>query len=613
MCGIVGWVNFNDDIKDKIKEIERMTRRLAKRGPDEEGFYQNNNVLFGHRRLVVVDPAGGQQPMIKEHEGNRYILVYNGELYNTEELRDELKRLGYTFNSYSDTEVLLTAYIHYKEDCINHLNGIFAFAVWDENRNRLFMARDHLGVKPLFYIKQNDEIIFASEIKSILAHSKISAVIDKDGIETLFALGPSRPLGDGIFKGIKEVPPASFIIFEKGNFILKEYWKPKACKNKQTLDECVESVKNLVIDAINRQLSADVKVCTFLSGGLDSSIISYVAANFFKQKGTNLETFSIDYEENDKYFETNEYIPNYDKDYIDLMVREIGSYHRNIILSQDELVNYLDEAVLANDLPGMADIDSSLYLFCREIRKHATVALSGECADEVFGGYPWYVKSEDLNYEGFPWLKSVDIRKSILNKNLRFDLEGRIKKYYEDTISQVDYLDEDDILTRRMREMFYLNIKWFMITLLNRKDRMSMSNSLEVRVPFADYRLVEYAYNLPPEYKFCDGREKGILRRALKGILPDEIIDRKKSPYPKTHNPRYTELVCKRMMDILSNKNEPILYIIDRDFVEQTVNQGAKNINHNWFGQLMSGPQTLAYLIQVNTWLKKYNIDIDLK
>ncbi|MCX7695019.1 MAG: asparagine synthase (glutamine-hydrolyzing) [Caloramator sp.] len=613
MCGIVGWINFKENIKDRINEVEKMTRKLIKRGPDEEGFYQSNHILLGHRRLVVVDPAGGQQPMIKECGGNRYILVYNGELYNTEELREELKSLGYTFNSYSDTEVLLTAYMHYKEDCINHLNGIFAFAVWDENRNRLFMARDHLGVKPLFYVKQNEEIIFASEIKSLLAHSKIRPVLDKDGLETLFALGPSRPLGDGIFKGIKEVPPASFVIFEKDNFLIKEYWKPKAYKNKETLDECVDNVKNLVIDAINRQLSADVKVCTFLSGGLDSSIISLIASNFFNEKGIKIETFSIDYEENEKYFQANEFIPNNDKEYIDLMVSKIGSLHKNVVVSQEELVNYLDEAVLANDLPGMADIDSSLYLFCREIRKHATVALSGECADEVFGGYPWYLKREDLNYKGFPWLKSADVRKSILNKNLNLDIENKINRYYNETIEQVDYLDEDDELTKRLREMFCLNIKWFMITLLNRKDRMSMSNSLEVRVPFADYRLVEYAYNIPPKFKFCDGREKGILRRALRGILPDEIIDRKKSPYPKTHNPIYTELVCRHMLDILSNKNEPILDIIDKDFVEYTANIGGKNINYNWFGQLMSGPQTLAYLIQVNTWLKKYNVDIDLK
>ncbi|SHE66064.1 asparagine synthase (glutamine-hydrolyzing) [Caloramator proteoclasticus] len=613
MCGIVGWINFDENIKDRMNEVERMTRKLIKRGPDEEGFYQGSNVLFGHRRLVVVDPVGGQQPMIKEFGGNRYILVYNGELYNTNELRDELKKLGYTFNSYSDTEVLLTAYVHYKEDCINHLNGIFAFAVWDENKSRLFMARDHLGVKPLFYFKQNNEIIFASEIKSILSHSKIKPILDKDGLETLFALGPSRPLGDGILKGIKEVPPASYLIFENGNFIIKEYWKPTAYKNNQTLDECIDNVRSLVIDAIYRQLSADVKVCTFLSGGLDSSIISYVASNFFKEKGMQLETFSIDYEDNEKYFKANDYIPNNDNEYIDLMVSEIESIHKNVVLSQEQLVNYLEEAVLANDLPGMADIDSSLYLFCREIRKYATVALSGECADEVFGGYPWYIKREDLNYKGFPWLKSVDVRKSIINKNLKLDLESKIKRHYEETINQVEYLDEDDELTKRLREMFYLNIKWFMVTLLNRKDRMSMSNSLEVRVPFADYRLVEFAYNIPPKFKFCDGREKGILRRALKGILPDDIIERKKSPYPKTHNPKYTELVCKYMIDILSNKNEPILYIIDKDFVEYTANIGAKNINDNWFGQLMSGPQTLAYLIQVNTWLKKYNIDMDFK
>lgn len=612
MCGIVGWINYNSNLKYKLYEVENMTKKLYRRGPDEEGFYTSENALFGHKRLVVVDPEGGQQPMIKEHGGNRYIIVYNGELYNTDELRQELKDKGYSFKSYSDTEVLLTTFIHYKDECINHLNGIFAFAVWDENNKRLFMARDHLGVKPLFYIVNDNEILFASEIKSLLAHSKIKAILDKDGLGTLFALGPSRPLGDGILKGIKEVPPAHYLVFEKDRFELKEYWKPRAIKNDNSLGENVEIVKNLVIDAINRQLSADVKVCTFLSGGLDSSVISAIAAKYFKEKGMQLETFSIDYEDNEKFFKSNEYIPNSDKQYIDMMVKEIESKHENIIITQDDLVNYLDEAVLASDLPGMADIDSSLYLFCREIRKHATVALSGECADEVFGGYPWYTKDEDIYYKGFPWLKSIEIRKAFLNSNIKLDIEGKIRSNYEDTISQLDYLDEDDELTRKIREMFYLNIKWFMITLLNRKDRMSMSNSLEVRVPFADYRLVEFAYNIPPQQKFCDNREKGILRRALRGVLPDEIIDRKKSPYPKTHNPRYTELVCRKMNDIMSNKNEPIHLIVNKDFVEETINKRASNIDYNWFGQLMSGPQTLAYLIQLNTWLKKYNVDIVL-
>ncbi|MCX7951917.1 MAG: asparagine synthase (glutamine-hydrolyzing) [Clostridiales bacterium] len=610
MCGIVGWINYNSNLKYKLYEVENMTKKLYRRGPDEEGFYSSENALLGHKRLVVVDPEGGQQPMIKEHGGNRYIIVYNGELYNTEELRQELKQLGYSFKSYSDTEVLLTTFIHYKDECIKHLNGIYAFAVWDENNKRLFMARDHLGVKPLFYIVNDNEILFASEIKSLLAHSKIKAILDKDGLETLLSLGPSRPLGDGILKGIKEVPPAHYLVFEKDRFELNEYWKPMAARNDYSLDENVEIVKNLVVDAINRQLSADVKVCTFLSGGLDSSVISAVAAKYFKEKGLKLETFSIDYEGNDKFFKSSEYIPNSDKQYIDMMIKEIDSQHENIIITQDELVNYLDEAVLANDLPGMADIDSSLYLFCKEIRKHATVALSGECADEVFGGYPWYMKKEDIYYKGFPWLKSVEIRKAIFNNNIKLDIEGKIRSNYEDTISQVDYLEEDDEFTRKIREMFYLNIKWFMITLLNRKDRMSMSNSLEVRVPFADYRLVEFAYNIPPQHKFCDDREKGILRRALRGILPDEIIDRKKSPYPKTHNPRYTELVCRKMNDIMSNKNEPLHLIINKDFVEETINKKVANIDYNWFGQLMSGPQTLAYLIQLNTWLKEYNVDI---
>jgi asparagine synthase (glutamine-hydrolysing) len=612
MCGIAGWINLKEDISKNRDVIINMTNTLKKRGPDDEGHYLSKNALLGHRRLIVVDPSGGTQPMSKSMNAKKFIIVYNGELYNTEDLRQELKDLGYHFDSYSDTEVLLTTYIHWGKDCVKHINGIYAFAIWNEDKKELFMARDPLGVKPLFYTIKNNSLIFGSEIKTLLAHPFVEPIIDRQGLTEVFALGPARALGSGVFKGIREVPPANYLIYTRDGAKLVEYWKPRCRVHNEDVDTTAEHVKFLLSDAIKRQLVADVPVCSLLSGGLDSSAISAVAASEFKKQGKILNTYSIDYKDNDKYFKANSFEPTPDRVWALKMSKFINSNHHSIINDNNELADALYDSVIAGDLPAMADIDSSFYLFFKEIRKKNTVVLSGECADEIFGGYPWYRREEDINANTFPWSKSINSRKEILSPDLKkLDLEGYLNSQYQDTLKQVPHLDGESKSEYRMRELFYLNIKWFMITLLTRKDRMSMANSLEARVPFADYRLVEYAFNIPSEIKFYKGREKGLLRKALKGILPDEILERKKSPYPKTHNPEYTKNVQKQMRKIMKDKTSPLLDLIDQKAVKKLVDTGGSSFKAPWFGQLMRGPQLLAYLIEVNTWLKEYKIKIE--
>lgn len=613
MCGIAGFINFKENISHNKYIIENMTDTLKKRGPDDIGYYFSKHTLLGHRRLVVVDPSGGTQPMIKENDHNKYVIVYNGELYNTEDIRSELLKAGHEFDSYSDTEVLLTAYINWGYKCVEYINGIFSFAIWDEKNKSLFLARDPLGVKPLFYTKNGDSFIFGSEIKTLLAHPAVKPILTKQGLTEIFGLGPARALGSGIFKDIYELPPAYCGVLTPYAFNTYEYWKVKCKEHTENVDDTAEHVKSLLVDAVKRQLVADVPLCTFLSGGLDSSAISAIAASEFKTQGKILHTYSIDYEDNDKYFTSSEFQPNSDTEWTEKMHNFIGSTHHNIINNNVKLADALVDAVKANDLPGMADVDSSLYLFCKAVRKEQTVALSGECADEIFGGYPWYRRLEDINANTFPWSKSVSDRTSILSADLKnLDLDNFVKAHYENTLKEVPHIDGETHYTHRMRELFYLNMKWFMVTLLTRKDRMSMANSLEVRVPFADYRLVEYAFNIPPKIRFCGDREKGILRKALKGILPEDVILRKKSPYPKTHNPKYTEVVQKWMTNILNDKSSPILQLLDIPTVSEIVRTGGKSYINPWFGQLMTGPQLIAYLIQVDTWLKLNKVELQL-
>jgi asparagine synthase (glutamine-hydrolysing) len=612
MCGIAGWVNLERQLTEEKNIMENMIATLKKRGPDAGGIYSAKNALLGHRRLVVVDPSGGAQPMTRTVGKNDYTIVYNGELYNTEEVRAELKQLGFQFKSYSDTEVLLVSYIAWGPDCVKHINGIYAFGVWEEEKKKLFLARDPLGVKPLFYSQKGKSLIFGSEIKTLLAHPEVEPVVDKNGLLEIFALGPGRSLGNGVFKNIQEIPPAHCMTFDTYGPKLWEYWKLESKPHEESMEQTVEHTRTLLVDAIERQLGADVPVCTFLSGGLDSSAISAVASNYFKKNNLGrLNTYSIDYVDNDKYFKANEFQPNSDAAFVEVMSKFIGSDHHNVFIKNSELATSLKEAVLANDLPGMADIDSSLYLFCKEVRKDNVVALSGECADEIFGGYPWFRREEDINAKTFPWSRYVNERKSILSPDLKnLQLEEYTKSKYEESLSKVPRLSGESEREHRMREMFYLNIKWFMITLLNRKDRMSMSNSLEVRVPFADYRIVEYAFNVPWSMKYCDNIEKGLLRRALKGILPEDVLYRRKSPYPKTHNPEYLKAVQKWMSQILADKNSPILNLIDSGSVKEIIDTDGKAFVKPWYGQLMTGPQLLAYLIQVNLWLENYKVEI---
>ena len=313
-----------------------------------------------------------------------------------------------------------------------------------------------------------------------------------------------------------------------------------------------------------------------------------------------------------KYFKKNLYEPNSDPEYVKRMVEFLGSNHHNIVLNNIDLAHALDDATKAADLPGMADVDSSLYLFAKEVRKYATVALSGECADEVFGGYPWFTREYD-SIEIFPWANSIEYRKNILKPSLKdLPIEEYVKQTCRDSINKIDKLPKESHDDRIIRELTYLNIKYQMLTLINRKDRMTMSNSLEERVPYADKRLVQYAFNFPKDIKLLHGREKGLLREAVRGIVPDEIIDRKKSPYPKTHNPEYTREVSNMLKKILEDKSSPIHQIIDYDFVSNIVDTGGESFKEPWYGQLMTGPQVIAYLIQLNNWMKFYNVKLDI-
>lgn len=604
MCAISGMIHLPCVEETKAKMLASMHRR----GPDSNGCYQDNEATLLHARLAVIDIDGGKQPMAFSFGGETYILVYNGELYNTDEVRVELCKLGHKFSGHSDTEVVLHAYAQWQEKCLDRFNGIFAFAVWEEKAKRLFLARDRMGVKPLFYKQHQGGLIFASEIKTILTYPTVRAELDQQGAAEILLMGPGRTPGCGVFKGIEELKPGYYGCYVNRKMKTHQYWRLKDREHRENFQETAEVVRELVLDAVQRQMVSDVPVGAFLSGGLDSSLICAICADSLKGQGTQLPTFSVDYVDNDRYFVPNKFQPNSDGHYIDIMHTALNSDHHWCVLSPQDLMDALEDSVCARDLPGMADVDISLLAFCRKIKENVTVALSGECADEIFGGYPWYRDAEVRDQDGFPWAQNIRQRQGMLAKGLaNLDAGEYVYQRYKKTCEESDILPGTSPQEVRMKQMVNLNQQWFMQTLLDRKDRMSMYSGLEVRVPFCDHRIAEYLYGVPWEFKDYGGKEKGLLRYAMTGILPEEVLWRKKSPYPKTFDPKYLQAVSNRLEALLADKNAPLFQLVDWQAARELL---TAEYAWPWYGQLMKVPQTICYLLQIDAWLRMYHIDL---
>lgn len=606
MCGIGGFVDYKRDARHYAAAAHSMQHALMPRGPDAAGEYQDADAVLVHRRLIVIDPEGGAQPM-HAPDGDT-VLAYNGELYNTEEIRKDLLARGHTFRGHSDTEVLLHAFLEWDTDAFARLNGIFACAFWQPRARRLVLCRDRLGVKPLFVARVHGGLAFGSTIGAVLCHPAVEPEVDADGLRALLLLGPARPPASGVFRQIDSLLPGHYAVLTPEGYTDRAYWELEAREHTDNLEQTIERTHELICDAARRQLVSDVPLACFLSGGLDSSILSMLAAKEYAARGETLHTWSVDYRDNDKYFTRNSFQPNSDNEFIQMMVDALGTRHHNVVIEPDALCAALLAATDARDLPGMADVDSSLLLFCAAVKNGGTtVCLSGECADELFGGYPWYHREEILFEDTFPWSRSVDLRLGLLAPGVVKDGAEFVREHYLATCRRAPKLSGESAKDARMREMFVLNLDWFMATLLDRKDRMSMYSGLEVRVPFCDHRIVEYAYNMPWAFKALDGREKGIVRRAFAGELPDEIVQRKKSPYPKTFHPVYTRLCADYVRRIFADSDAVAAQLFDHAAVEALMER-PESLAEPWYGQLMRTPQIFAYIIQIDRWFRRYRV-----
>ncbi len=607
MSGITGIVNLNRKIDSEIKNITEITKVLSHRGKNTQKVKNAGCAVFGAAAFEFVRDTNKQIPLSQRVGDTEYTICFDGLVYNRDELKAQLGK----YDLDTDAEIVLCAYIKWGIGCLQRLNGIFAFTVWNSGSQELFLARDRMGIKPLYYTFVGDNLIFASEIKGILKHPSVTAILDKNGICEIIGLGPAHTQGTGILKGICEILPAGCAVFNKNGFNCSKYWHLSSVPYEGSFEECLSDVKMLCEAAINSQIEAAGRdMCYFLSGGLDSSIITALAA---KKHGYGINTFSLCYKDNDTYFTPNEYQPASDDYYINLMQESFGTNHHVVTVDSDSIVELLRDSMTARDMPGMGDVDSSLYFLCREMGAHHSGAISGECADEVFGGYPWFHRKEDFEAKTFPWSKNTDIRQHILSPELKLGeyMNEFIDRKYNESIAECPVCREESAEERRRREIAYLNLNWFMYTLGARSERIGMSSGLEIRMPFCDYKLVEYMWNVPWKYKAYNDREKGLLRMCFEDLLPEEVLWRKKSPFPKTHNPGYEIMVQNIAKDILAGKNSPIWDIINADYLKQLMSE-TSDYAKPWFGQLMALPQLYAYIIQTDMWLRKYNIQIKL-
>lgn len=602
MCAIAGIFDLPADEESKQRWMRSMMRRAAY---DGACVSQEDMTLFHRRR----NENACVQPYVLRRGDEEYTIVCDAAVYNAPELHAALCAAGEQPQQSGDAPLLLHAYLAWGERMPEQINGTFALMILCRHARKVFLARDRMGVKPLFYRRQNGGLLVASEQKTILAYPGVETQIDACGASELLLLGPGRTPGSGVFYDIHELEPGWCACYQGGNLRLRQYWKLRDHPHTDSFEETAETVRFLVGDAVARQARGVENLGTMLSGGLDSSVVSALCARQCAQCGERLQTFSVDYEDNDRYFVPGRFQPDTDAQYVRLMQEQLQSIHRTSVLTPEELAAGIGDATCARDLPGMADVDISLLAFCSEIRPHATTVLSGECADELFGGYPWYRDAQMRDVHTFPWAQTTAERTAFLAPWITQQVapEAFVQSRYADTIAHADILPETNATDRRIRELVNLNVRWFMQTLIDRGDRMGAYGGVEIRMPFCDDRIATYLYSVPWSMKDYRGREKGLLRYAMEGLLPPEVLYRKKSPYPKTYHPRYLQIVSELLRDVLADENAPIFALVRHDALENLLTQ---DFAWPWYGQLMRRPQTIVYMLQINTWMKQYSVKI---
>jgi len=608
MCGFVGWLDYSRDMQQERAVVAAMTETMRDRGPDSGGIWIAPQVALGHRRLAVIDIEGGHQPMVTTTgpRGTPVVLVYSGEVYNFRELRAQLTGLGHEFTTRSDTEVVLRAYLQWGAGCTERLNGMFAFAVWDGGREQLVLARDRLGIKPLYYAPTPAGLLFASEPKGILANPLFTPSVDEQALPIL--LNPRLALpGETPVRGLSEVKPGCLLRVDRSGHREYPYWRLQSHQHTDDLPTTVATVRDLLTDVVERQLVADVPRSALLSGGLDSSAMSALAARGLDRLDEGpLATFSVRFAGEEQDFRSTVLRPELDAPYAMLAAKHIGSSHDEVVLDPADVAATRPLALRARDLPTLGQFDTSMYLLFAALRRHSTVALSGEAADEVFGGYPWFHDPATVWADTFPWLGNTARLADCLAPDVRERVRpGEAERdRYATLRARVPQLPGETGLDARMREVLFFSLHGPLALLLDRKDRMSMAVGLEVRVPFCDHRLLEYVWNVPWSMKVADGREKSLLRLAAADLVPAEVLTRPKSAYPAMHDPGYDAAVRDSVRALLADRTSPLRGLLDPVRVGDLLAGAGNPMTH------VNTSHLLLPLVEVDIWMREYRLSV---
>ncbi|MGI5351673.1 asparagine synthase (glutamine-hydrolyzing) [Streptomyces sp. CA-250714] len=618
MCGIAGWIDFARQMSEEGSTVRAMAGTLANRGPDDEAVWTDADAALGHRRLAVIDVDDSTQPMTAEHDGHTLaVLVHNGEVYNYREVRQQLTALGHRFRTAGDTEVVLRAYLEWGEECARRLDGMFAFAVWDPRRRQLLLARDRLGIKPLYYARTAHGLLFGSEPKALLAHPSLECVVDAEGLAELLAYIATP--GHAVYRGIRELPAGHTAVLREGagGAVLSEsrYWSLPNHEHPDTLERTVETVRGLLQESVVGHLVSDVPLCTLLSGGVDSSALAAFAA---RSGAGRPRTFAVDFEGHTERFRKDFWHEDPDAPYAAEVARHVGTDHEPVVLRTADLADHVvDAAALrAQDLPRpIPDMDRSLYLLLRAVRQRSTVALMGEVADELFGGYQSFRDPTLVDTANFPWV-TMGLRVAphgmstgLLDPGLlrKIDVPGYSAQRWSETVAEVPDVPGESETERVMRRVGHAHLTRWLPLLLSRDDRLSMAVGLELRVPYCDHRLVEYVYNIPWAMKTADGREKSVLRSAVADLLPESVTQRRKSPFPITQDPHYGQVLRRRFDAVVADPASPVRPLLDGPACAQLAAEDRPIAVDGWGER-----RNVEMVLQLDAWLRHYRVRLDL-
>jgi asparagine synthase (glutamine-hydrolysing) len=587
MCGIAGW--YSPDRWPGA--VDAMIGAMAHRGPDDAGVWSAANVVLGHCRLAVIDPQGGRQPMRVSHsDGSNVVVCFGGEIYNYRHLRAMLLASGRQFRTASDTEVVGHAYLEWGTDAFRRLRGMFAVALYDERTGSLILCRDQLGIKPLYFRATPSSVVFGSELRGLFAGGQ-QMQIDLEGVCELLGLWPYRSPQSGILRGVEELQPGAFMVVGPEGRSTFRYWELVQRDHLESLQATVERVRSLLDMSVREQLVSDVPLTVLLSGGIDSSAVTALAAQHWR-RSDRLRAYTLELPESAAEFVPSAFRPDLDAPFAAQMAEHTSISLTRVTLADQDVVDSESATTAARDMPDNGDMDTTLNALFARVARDYKVCLTGEGADEIFGGYPWAAPGRAQPLTMFPWLDSLCFPAEFIAAHLRTPVREFQSSTFATAIAGAPIDPQQPTLVEaRERLTSYLDIAWFLPGQLERMDRISMWNSVEARVPFCSPELVEYCWSIPGRWKHHGRIEKGLLRLALGDILPDQIRHRRKTSYPTANGKKYEGHLRTAVASMLEDKHWPLVDLIDAAAIREVL-EGKRPSPASrpsiWLGQLWS-------------------------